>query len=128
MHFTPGLMARISSSSAKSSSTVLSGLVITIPNDRTRSRYRASACPAEYPIGKSAAESAPPISRLTWASLPMTRTRLMFYSQAMNHRDMDVRRRSVDLELAINCPRTSQPASDLLVISGCYRHLRLAYR
>ena len=32
MHFTPGLMARISSSSAKSSSTVLSGLVITIPN------------------------------------------------------------------------------------------------
>jgi len=52
----------------------------------------------------------------------------MFCSQAMNHRYIDVRRRSVDLKLAINCPRSSEPASDLLVISGCYRHLRLAYR
>jgi len=34
----------------------------------------------------------------------------MFCSQAMNHRYIDVRRRSVDLELAINCPRSSGPA------------------
>src|SRR5215469_1688919 len=78
MHLTPGLMLRISSSSARSSSTVLSGFVMTTPNDRTRSRCRVSACPAEYSIGKSSAESASPISRLTCASLPTTRIRLMF--------------------------------------------------
>src|SRR5271165_4115597 len=78
MHFTPGLMTRISSNRAKSSSTVLSGLVITTPNDRIRNRCRASASPAEYSMGKAAAESASPISRLTWASVPITRTRLIF--------------------------------------------------
>ena len=66
MHFTPGLMARISSSKAKSSSRALSGLVITTPNDRMRNRCRESAYPTEYSMGKSAAESASPISRLTW--------------------------------------------------------------
>jgi len=34
----------------------------------------------------------------------------MFCSQAMNHQYIDVRRRSVDLELAIDCP-SSEPAS-----------------
>ena len=47
MHFTSGLMVRISLSRAGSSSTVLSGFVITTPNDRTHSRCRVSACPAE---------------------------------------------------------------------------------
>src|SRR5882757_11477151 len=79
MHFTPGLMTRISSSRAKSSSTVLLGLVITTPNDRMRNRCRASASPAEYSIGKAAAESASPTSRLTWLSLLITRTRLILW-------------------------------------------------
>ena len=43
----------------------------------------------------------------------------MFCSQAMNHRYIDVRRRSVDLEPAINCPLSNEPAADLLVISAC---------
>jgi hypothetical protein len=34
----------------------------------------------------------------------MTRTRLMFCPQAMNRGYIDVRRRSVDLELAMNYP------------------------
>jgi hypothetical protein len=67
MHFTPGLMERISCNSDKSSSTVLSGLVITTPNDFIRNRSNASADPAEYSMGKLAAQSALPISRLTWA-------------------------------------------------------------
>src|SRR5271156_6123880 len=84
MHFTPGLIARISSNIARSSSTVLSGQVITTPNDRRRSRRRASASPAEYSMGKLAAERMSPISRFTGELLPITKTELIRCSAAMN--------------------------------------------
>jgi len=70
MHLSPGRMERISSSSTRFSSMALSGLVMTTPKARMRNRFRASVVPAEYSVGKSAAQRESPMSRLTgdWLS------------------------------------------------------------
>ena len=81
MHFRPGRMERISSSSARFSSMSLSALVMTTPKARMRRRFRASALPAEYSMGKLAAKRESPISRLTGVWLPMMRTRLILCSE-----------------------------------------------
>jgi hypothetical protein len=59
----------------------LSGLVMTTPKARMRNRFRASVLPAEYSVGKSAAQRESPISRLTGEWLPMMRTRLILCSE-----------------------------------------------